>query len=120
MPDIDAWLGTSFPLSSWLDVSTAVDVTLIIAEKSTSITITPVDGRTVAAQTVRIETLGDYAQRESSGITQTSTMRVGIIGAASVDLKRGDRFVVSGTMFEIVQIEPGWVDRMLAIAEARK
>jgi hypothetical protein len=47
-------------------------------------------------------------------------MRVGIIGAASVDLKRGDRFVVSGTMFEIVQIEPGWVDRMLAIAEARK
>lgn len=117
------------PLGDWLDDwDRGVDVARIISDKPTTITVTPVDGRTVAAQTVRIEvqTLSGSASRRDGSGGEASTIGMLIIGykghptIADTDLKKGDRFAVSGVLFEVIMIQPAYVDRMLAIAEAMR
>jgi hypothetical protein len=127
VPDINAWLGNTMPLAEWLDDwDRAVDTARIISDKPTTITVQPVDGRTVAAQTVRIEALTELAVRQAASGTETGSLRVMVLGykghptLADADLVRGDRFSVDGTLFEVILIQPGHSDRLIAIAEARK
>lgn len=127
MPNINAWLGDEMPLGDWIDDwSRSVDTARLISDKPTTITVTPIDGRTVAAQVVRIEALSEFAARQVGTSGDSASLRVIVIGYkghASIDdtdLKRGDRFLTGGTLFEIILIQPGHSERLIAIAEARK
>jgi len=71
--------------------------------------ITRGDGSTVAAKTVRLETLGSQQQRQSPGgqVYMIDAMVLGIMGT---DLRSGDIFTVDGQNFEVVIKMPGHTD----------
>lgn len=124
MPSIDAWMGDSFPLSGWLDdVDQGVDTARLIADKSTSITVIR-GGVAQTAQTVRIETLRTERTVQTAG-GNTAVIDTAVIGykghptITDTDLQRGDRFAVSGQMYEIVTVIPGTVDSLQAYATVK-
>ena len=123
MPSIDNWTGSSAPLSSYLDVDQGVDTAILIADKSTSITLIR-DGAALAAQTVRIEQLDADSSVGSQG-RETGTYDVGIIGykghptMADTDIRRGDRFAVAGVLYEVGMLMPGEVNSVQAYAKVR-
>lgn len=126
MPDFNAWLGNTAPLAEWLnDWDRSTDVARLIDAKPTTITVIPVDSREVEPQVVRVEALSDFATRQKSPGTEQSVLRVLVIGYKNhatiedSDLKRGDRFSTEGQLFEIVLIQPGFTDRLMALAEVR-
>jgi hypothetical protein len=126
MPNISAWMGDSMPLGDWTDDwNRSVDTARLISDKPTTITVTPVDGREVDPQVVRIEALSEFAQAQIGTGGNAATLRVIVIGYRGhesiddTDLKRGDRFVADGTLFEVILIQPGHSVRLMAIAEAR-
>jgi hypothetical protein len=130
MPNINHWLGSSMPLGEWRDDwDRGVDTARIIADKPTTLSsaiITSIDGRVVSDQTVRIEALSDFAARQMTPASDVAALKVMVLGYKGhpsiddTDLKRGDRFLSEGTLFEIILIQPGHTDRLIAIAEARK
>lgn len=82
----------------------------IIGFKSVSTgSITRGDGSTVAAKTIRLETLSSQQVRQSPGgqVYMIDAMVLGIIGT---DLRSGDIFTVSGQTFEVVIKMPGHID----------
>lgn len=124
MPDIDEWAGNSFPLSTWAaDWDPAVDAAQIIADRSTSITIVR-NGTAQDAQTVRIE---DFRNRNSpstdAGMTGiTDVLIIGYKGHPTIDdtdIQRGDRFVISGEMYEVEIVVPGLNNQLQAYAKVR-
>lgn len=121
MPSFDGWLTGALPFG-WANPNIAVNVGNIIADKSVSIIVTR-DGAQLAAQTVRIEPIGNPAQRKSDGslVGQETVMALGYKGHPSItdtDLTRGDRFFCGGLMYEVAQVQPGYTDRLIAICEA--
>lgn len=118
------------PLGEWRDDwDRGVDTARIIADKPTTLSsaiITSIDGRVVSDQTVRIEALSDFAARQMTPASDVAALKVMVLGYKGhpsiddTDLKRGDRFLSEGTLFEIILIQPGHTDRLIAIAEARK
>lgn len=84
-------------------------INTIIGYKSVSTgTITRGSG-TVAAKTVRLETLASQTQMQGQGgiIYQVDAF---ILAAFGTDLKVGDRFTVSSRVFEIIAVLPGHTD----------
>lgn len=124
MPDIDAWAGDTFPLSTWLDdADPAVDNARIVGDKTTSITVLRA-GSELSAQTVRLEDLrGERQGRSDSAYTGMFDMLVlGYEGHPSItdtDLQRGDRFAVEGEMFEVVVVTPALGNTFQAYATVR-
>lgn len=124
MPTLDAWLGNSFPLSAWRDDhDPAVDTAAVIADKSTSITVSRA-GATLAAQTVRLEALGGNRQVQTSGgVTyQIDAVVIGYKGHATItdtNLRPQDRFAVGGVTYEVIMLAPGLADSLQAYCRAR-
>lgn len=124
MTDIDAWMGNSFPLSSWLDdTDQGVDQARLIADKSTSITVIR-GGVAQTAQTVRIEALRSERTVQTAGgnTAVIDTVIIGYKGHPTItdtDLQHGDRFAVDGQMYEIVTVTPGTVNSLQAFATVK-
>jgi len=125
MPDLNAWLGSTPPLSTWLDdADRAFDTARVIADKPAVITITRLGGA-LAAQTVRLEPAGGAAD---ATFTMGALGKAGVIilgykshpAIADTNLKRGDTFAYDGQFYLVVQVLPDVPDRLLAIAEARE
>jgi hypothetical protein len=118
---LDSWLTGALPFG-WANANIAVNVGNIIADKSISIIVTR-DGAQLAAQTARLEPIGDPSQRSSdNALTANSTVMIlGYKGHPTItdtNLTRGDRFFVGGIVYEVVQVQPGYTDRLIAICEA--
>lgn len=123
MPSFNGWLTGALPFG-WANPSIAVNVGNIIADKSISIVVTR-DGAQLAAQTVRLEQIGDPTQRKSDGalVGKSVVMVLGYKGHPTVtntNLTRGDRFFYGGIIYEVIQVQPGYTDRLIAICEATR
>jgi hypothetical protein len=124
MPSINAWMGNTFPLATWLASDDhGVDTARMIADKSTSITAVR-GGVAQTAQTVRLETLRGKMEYTTPG-GDTAVIDAVVIGykghptITDTDLQRGDRFFVDGQMYEVVTIVPGTVDSLQAYCEVK-
>lgn len=126
---IDQWLGADFALTGWRDADRAFGMSRMIGAKSVSITITRRVGTTTStltAQTVRIENIDNVPfERLADGrMAVVNGLRCIVIGykghptITDTDIQFGDRFSHEGQMFEVLQAEPGYTDRVIAIAEA--
>lgn len=125
MPDIDAWAGSVFPLSGWLDdISASVDTARILADKSSSIVLVRA-GVTQAAQTVRIEDLRDRPRSFQTEGGDTGLAEILILGyknhptITDTDIQRGDRFALDGMGYRVVAVVPGLTDSVQAFATMR-
>ena len=125
MTKADTWLGSAAILSGMVTQETrANDTARRIAEKPTSIVVIRA-GVAQAAQTVRIDSLDAPGEQTGEPGTVART-RVLVIGykdhatIANTSLQRGDRFKVSGVMYDVIDITPGISGRLLAFAEAGK
>lgn len=100
MPTISGWMASEGQPTA---------IAEIIGYKSVSTgTITRGSG-TVAAKTVRLETLS--SQREVPGPNgQTYTIDAYLLAAFGAGFLPGDRFSVSSQAFEVVMVLPGHVD----------
>jgi hypothetical protein len=122
---LDSWLGSSFPLGSWLSsVDQSFDAVRLIADKPTSIAIRR-KGVALDAQTVRLEATGDPSERRGENATTgTQTVLVlgykGVPGQPDLDIRRGDRFYVASDdmTYTVTQILPDMRDCVQAIAQA--
>lgn len=118
---IDSWSGNTFPLSAWIDDhDPGVDTALIIADKTTSITVTR-GGSTLSAQTVRIEEQRGKGQVTTSAgqVYQVDAVILGYKSHPTItdtNLLPGDRFAVSGIRYEVIILVPGLVDGLQAYA----
>lgn len=96
----------------------------IIGYKSVSTgTITRGSG-TVAAQTIRLETLSGDRQIQGEGgvVHQISAMALGYKGhptIADTDLKPGDLFTIASRLFEVIAVAPGHTDNVTAYLKMR-
>lgn len=125
MPDFDSWLGqSSDKVDTWLGsaFSDAATVGKRIADRPTSIVVRR-DGSLLDAQIVRIEVEDLPSERETNN-AEVSSQTVIVLGyknhatATDTDLQRGDRFYISdqGLTYEVIEILPGFTDRLLARA----
>lgn len=118
MARIDEWLGAEKG-DDWRDSDLAVvrqgDVTREIADESTSITIARA-GTSLSAQTVRL--LQPPARGQDQGATggEESQADLVVLGTVSLDIQRGDRFLVSGELYEVIYVAPGQANRVEAKA----
>ena len=122
MADLNAWLGSSAPLSDWTDTTDrAYDTARRIDEQAASIVVQRRGGN-LAAQTVRIDLDESTPRETSSGNVSASNQRVLITGYADhpdIDdtlLRRGDRFFFDGDMYTVTQVVKQ-TGRLLASAE---
>lgn len=119
MSRIDAWLGNSFPLGSWLDDhDLGVDAAILIADKATSIAVIR-NGVAQAAQTVRIEEMRGARQVQTSAgqVYQIDAVVIGYRGhptIANTSLQPGDRFAVAGVRYEVIMLAPNTPDSLQA------
>lgn len=124
MSRIDAWSGAAFPLGAWLDDhDLAYDTALIIADKIQSITVNR-NGVELGAQNVRLEPVGGDARimTEAGQVRKINMIIVGYKGHPTItntDLKPGDRFAVSGLLYEVIAVMPALTDSLQAYAEAK-
>ena len=123
MPDIDAWIGDSFPLSSWIDPDRSVDMARIISDKSTSIVIVRGD-TTLSAQTVRIEEFrGDSSVQSEAGVTSmVDAVVFGYKGHPTLtdtDIQPQDRFSYESNLYEVVAVVPATEFGIQAYARVR-
>ncbi len=126
MPNLSAWVGARSRYRRWRvnDVRTA-GVANIIADNPASIVIVR-RGSVLAAQTVRIAVFGNsYAEKIGlSGNADLNTQRVLVLGyrghatIADTDIQPMDEFKVDGMFYRVVKVEPGFTDRVEAIAES--
>lgn len=84
-------------------------IATIIGYKSVSTGTITRGASTVAAKTVRLETLASQTQMQGQGglIYQVDAY---ILAEFGTDLKVGDRFTVAGRVFEIIAVLPGHID----------
>lgn len=124
MSRVDAWLTNSFPLGAWVDDhDLGVDTAILISDKPTSITVVRA-GSSLAAQTVRIETLGGDRKVQTAGgvVHQIDALVLGYKGHPTItntDLQPGDRFKLEGRMFEVIALMPGLVDSLQALCSVK-
>lgn len=113
MPNLDNWAGAG--------MATALGE--LVALKSTSITVKR-GATTLAAQTVRLETLSGSRQMMGAGnvVHQIDAMVLGYKNhptIADTDLQAGDRFAAAGVAYEVVSVMPGMVDNLQAYLRVR-
>lgn len=126
MPNFNNWLTSSERLT---EPNRALDVARRIAEHPTSITVVSrvSGGALPAVQTVRLEQASgtgsalDEREGANLAVSLDTVMVLGYKNAAGftdTDLKRGDRFVVTGrnASYEVVNIVETMTDRLLAAA----
>lgn len=122
---IDAWSGNSWPLGAWIDDhDLGVDTAILIADKSTSITVVRA-GVAQTAQTVRIETLGGDRKVQTAGgvVHEISALLIGYLGHPTItntNVQPGDRFKVGSVMYEVIMLMPGLVDSVQAYLEVKR
>lgn len=126
MPDINAWIGDAFPLSNWRAMyNNGHNIARIISDKPTIITIYR-DGAQLAPQTVRLENIDNvpFERTDEGRNTYINGLRLIIIGylnhptIVDTNLRAGDRILTAeNEEIKIMQIEPGFIDRLIAIAE---
>lgn len=114
MPDLDAWVGTA---------DRATSIAALIALKPTSITIVRA-GSTLAAQTVRLETLASQRQvAGQGGVTHMiDALALGYRNhptIADTDMQAGDRFTADGVAYEVVAVMPAHEDCVQAYLKVR-
>lgn len=100
MPVISAWAGG--------EGQPAALAALITYKPVSTGTITRGSG-TVAAKTVRLETLSGTRQVQGPQ-GQTYMIDAFILGEVGTDLRPGDRFTIAGQTFEIEMLMPGHTD----------
>lgn len=123
MPDFDHWLGTSGMADAWTGsaFSDAATVGIRIAGRPTTITVRRA-GSDLDPQVVRIDIETLPSERESAN-AEPSVETVIVLGYKNhateddTDLQRGDRFPVEGRSYEIIEVLPGFTDRLLARAK---
>jgi hypothetical protein len=74
-------------------------------------------GVVLAAQTVRIARMAAQGTQVDAGSIQQATGRAVVLGAPTLDIRTGDRFVDSGNLYEVVLVRPN--RRAATVAEAR-
>jgi len=122
MPDINLWMGDTFPLGTWTDdVDKAHDIARVIAEKITSITVIR-GGVAQAAQNVRIETMerGERTVTVNGRQHQVDAIVYGYASHPTItatDLQPGDRFVANGERYEVMVLLVGLSDMLQAFCE---
>lgn len=118
MPTVTSWL-TADRAKDWrdLDLSTGRegDVTREIADESTSVTIRRA-GVDQPAQTVRLLQPPARGQEQGSVGGEESEADLVVLGESDFDVQRGDRFLVSGELYEVVYVAPGQSGRVEAKA----
>jgi hypothetical protein len=72
---------------------------------------------TLAAQTVRVARMGFTARKASSAGAQEATTGVVVMGVVTLDIQAGDRFTLSGGLYEVTFIRPN--RRAATVAEAQ-
>lgn len=95
----------------------------LITYKSTSITVNR-NGTSLAAQTVRLETLSGDKQIMGAGgvVHQISAMVLGYKGhptIADTNLLPGDLFTVGTIHYEVIAVMPAHVDNLQAFLKVR-
>lgn len=122
--DINAWAGSTFPLTAWSDdYDPAYDFARIIGDKTTSITVTR-NGVAQTAQTVRIETMarGDTTITVNGRTHEIDAIVFGYNGHPTIsdtDLQPGDRFVVDGARYEVIVVAVSLPDVLEAMCEVK-
>lgn len=128
MSRFDTWLNTANRLPTWVgNKSRPASVTNIIADKPASIVIERMVNNvksTLAAQTVRIDTLSGAKEAgilfDTGLISSQSLVILGYKGhptIADTDMITGDRFLFSGRAYRVKKVEASFTDRLLAFAE---
>ncbi len=88
----------------------AVDAWSRIQDKPSSIVVIRGKNTTLAAQTVRIETTSNPTEVKGEGDGSSARLDVVVFGVtghptvANTDLKRDDRFAVSGVQYKVVHV----------------
>jgi hypothetical protein len=121
--DINSYLGSDAPLKDYLgDGGQLNDAARQIDGRS--VTITPLRNSTsLTARTVRVDALDGNASDKQGTNEWVGPVRVLVTDVryttASDNLRRGDRFLLDGQEYRIVQVIPGLVHSVQALAEAR-
>jgi hypothetical protein len=123
MVDINSYLGSNSPLKDYLgDGGQTNDAARQIDGRS--VAITPLRNSTaLTARTVRVDPLEGNASNRQGTNEWVAPLRVLVTdlryATASDNLQRGDRFLLDGQDYLIVQLVPGLVYSTQALAEAR-
>ena len=130
MPNLNRFLGlTGDGLATWIATQNAFDdaetVGVRIAERTTSVVLIR-KGIVQAAQNMRIEADNEPSDEVvQSGNARLSVSFVIVLGylnhptVTNTNIKRADVFVFEGKRFNVIDIIPNFVDRVMARAEAR-
>jgi hypothetical protein len=110
--------------SASVDSATGVDY--IIRQKPSSIVVLR-GATTLSAQTVRLDMVHNSMDIYTPDNAATSIMRCLVLGylnhptITDTNLQRGDRFYSSEfkTMFDVIEVQPVYPDRLQAVAQAR-
>jgi len=110
-------------INNWLGASQADAIGSLIPIKPTSIIVLR-GATTLAAQTVRLETLsGDRAIQGEGGVTHSiHAMALGYLNHSSIantDLRAGDRFFAGGVHYEVIMVTPAMIDNLTAYLRVR-
>lgn len=98
------------PILNWLGGEGQPEaIAAIISYKSVSTGTITRDSGTVAAKTVRLETLSGSRQTVTPA-GQVYSVNAFVLGEIGTDLRPGDRFTVSGQTFEVIMLAPGHID----------
>lgn len=126
MSRADQWRGVRSRFDGWDDSDRAYDTEYMVEAKAISVQFIR-KGVKQAAQQIRIENIDNVPfERFGAGSTAlVNGLRVLIIGyknhptVTDTDIQFGDRFAHEGQIFEVLSIETGYIDRVIAVAEAR-
>jgi hypothetical protein len=124
MASIDAWQGSTEPLSNWTPGDRGVDIARLIAAQPSSITVNR-NGTLLSAQTVRVDPISGDSRIAGSQSGGTSRQRALVLGYRShtsitdTDLRMGDRFVLDDLAYQVIELMPGLAECLQALAEVR-
>jgi hypothetical protein len=75
-------------------------------------------GSALGAQSVRVARMGGQGQERDSAGAQQAVGRVVVLGGLTLDIQPGDRFTVSGILYEVTFVRPNQDAAVIAEAKA--
>jgi hypothetical protein len=124
MPNINRWLSAPPFIGDFTGtVDRAMDTGMMIADKPTTITVYR-SGVALDAQTIRIDPILPSGNTGENVTVQSDADAI-VLGyrnhptITDTDLQRNDVFVVDGVQYEVVGLESGYDDRLIALIRAR-
>lgn len=100
--------------AEWMDLADG----LAAIRDDNAVNIALKRGATVLpAQTVRVARMASMGQVQDGGGVQQATGRAVVLGATTLDIRTGDRFVMESTLYEVTLVRPN--RRAATVAEAK-